>query len=76
MVMSDHHGLPHDLPAYEPNWPVPVKVKAMVMKGKSGWMWGHKCPPRGLLHKFAVGHPQATQAEAFAVALKHVQGCW
>lgn len=71
--MDDHRGLPHDLPEYIPNWPMPVKVKARVCKGFTGWMWSHPCP-----HKQSragmIGC--ASQAAAFAAALKHTRGCW
>lgn len=75
--MSDERrGMPHDLPEYRPNWPVVIKVKAKVVKGRDGWFWGHKCPRRSPMPVFALGHPQTTHAAAFAAALKHVQGCW
>lgn len=75
--MSDEHsGLSHDLPEYVPNWPLPVKkVKAQVYRYPTGgWGWGHRCPKNGAI--VAIGKPKTTQAEAFAAALKHVQGCW
>jgi hypothetical protein len=73
--MSDEHsGLSHDLPEYTPNWPVPVKVKAKVMKGTGGWAWVHSCPRAPLAVAAGVRIP--TQPAAFEAALKHVQGCW
>lgn len=73
--MSDNHtGLPHDLPEYAPNWPVPVeKVKAKVFKGKTSWIWGHCCP-RHPKHTLGFGYP--TQRAAFRAALRHAEGCW
>ncbi|MET9385284.1 hypothetical protein ABZY09_30485 [Streptomyces sp. NPDC002928] len=71
--MDDHRGLPHDLPDYVPNWPIPVTVKAKVMKGRNGWTWGHNCPRRPGV---ALGWPQPTQPAAFEAALKHARGCW
>lgn len=72
--MSDHHSdLSRDLPEYTPNWPVPVKVKASVVKGCDGWMWAHNCPHR-LLWAMSFGYP--SQAAAFEAALKHARGCW
>lgn len=76
--MSDNHtGLPHDLPEYVPNWPVPVKVKAKVYKLSNGWSWSHNCPhtPFGV-QKVTLGFVQPSQPEAFAAALKHARGCW
>jgi hypothetical protein len=73
--MSDNRtGLPHDLPEYVPNWPVPVKVKAKVYKRGGAWYWAHACPkgPRVA----ALGWPQPTLPEAFEAALKHARGCW
>ena len=72
--MDDRTGLPHDLPEYVPNWPVPVKVKAKVYKRNGVWLWAHACP-KGL-YKAALGWPQLDLPTAFEVALKHVQGCW
>jgi hypothetical protein len=74
-VSDNHTGLPHDLPEYVPNWPVPapVKVPAKVFKGKLGWIWGHCCPRRQR-HTLGFGYP--TQQAAFAAALKHARGCW
>lgn len=73
--MSDNHtGLPHDLPDYVPNWPVPVKVKAWVYKDTHGWTWTHHCPVAG--RALALGHPLTTHADAFKAALKHARGCW
>lgn len=75
--MSDNHtGLPHDLPEYEPNWPVPIKVKARVYKVPETWVWSHSCPhtPFGI-RKVVLGS-QPTQPAAFAAALKHARGCW
>lgn len=81
--MSDEHsGLSHDMPEYVPNWPVaswpvPAKVKASVYQGGDGlWYWAHNCPRKAILRRYALGRPRRTQAEAFAEALKHVQGCW
>jgi hypothetical protein len=71
--MDNHHGLPHDLPEYVPNWPVPVRVKATVVKGRSGWLWAHQCPHKGI-PALAMGY--RTQTLAFAAALKHARGCW
>lgn len=72
--MSDsHRGLPHDLPDYVPNWPVAIRVKAKVMKGKDGWIWIHLCP-RKMRKAYEILIP--TQAEAFEAALKHARGCW
>ena len=73
--MSDNHrGLPHDLPEYVPNWPVAIKRKAKVMKGKDGWVWVHNCPRSPLAVAAEILIP--TQPEAFAAALKHARGCW
>lgn len=75
--MSDNHrGLPHDLPEYVPNWPVPVKVKAKVyqLPNSGRWSWSHACPKRN--GWAMVGHPERTQAAAFEAALKHARGCW
>ncbi|MFF9268598.1 hypothetical protein [Streptomyces rochei] len=72
--MSDHRrGLPHDLPEYVPNWPVAIKTKAAVLKGRSGWFWTHICLRKGR-SEVAIGY--ASQPEAFADALKHARGCW
>lgn len=73
-MTDEHRGLSHDLPEYVPNWPVPAKkVKAKVRKTRSGWLWAHNCPH----HEAAVwGHSYPSLSEAFAVALKHVRGCW
>lgn len=73
--MSDnHHGLPHDLPEYVPNWPLPIKVKAKVYRLNGGaWSWSHDCPKRC---SFAIGFAQTTQPAAFEAALKHARGCW
>lgn len=73
-MSEEHSGLSHDLPEYVPNWPVPVRIKARVHKCPSGWIWGHLCPVSSRWR--VVGLPKTTQAEAFAAALKHVQGCW
>jgi hypothetical protein len=77
-VSDNHTGLPHDLPEYEPNWPVPapVKVKARVYKRCGVWFWGHECPRRGMARVVALGHPQATLTAAFEAALRHARGCW
>ena len=72
-VSDEHRGLPHDLPPYVPNWPQPVKVKAKVMKGRSGWLWAHDCPGH---EATAWGHGFRTLPLAFDAALKHVRGCW
>jgi phage gp16-like protein len=72
-MTDEHRGLPHDLPEYTPNWPVAVKVKAKVVRGRAGWIWAHNCPRR-ILWAMAFGYP--TQPEAFAAALKHARGCW
>ena len=72
--MSDEHrGLSHDMPEYVPNWPVPAKVKAKVMKGGSGWMYSHACPRHQAI-VWAYGLP--SQPAACAAALKHARGCW
>lgn len=72
--MSDEHtGLSHDLPDYVPNWPVPVKVKARVLKGKDGWAWIHLCPHR-TPGAYEILVP--SQSAAFEAALKHARGCW
>jgi hypothetical protein len=74
--MSDNRrGLPHDLPEYVPNWPVPVKVKAKVYKRGGVWFWSHRCPRRGAT-TVALGYAQATLPEAYDFALKHARGCW
>lgn len=72
--MSEHSNLPHDLPEYAPNWPVPARVKARVYRCPAGWVWGHSCPVPG--RWMTTGLPKTTQPEAFALALKHAQGCW
>jgi hypothetical protein len=74
-VSDNHTGLPHDLPEYVPNWPVPVavKVKAKVIRGRDGWLWAHDCPRRPL---WAMGFSYPTQQAAFEAALKHTRGCW
>jgi hypothetical protein len=72
-VSDNRRGLPHDLPEYVPNWPVPVKVKAKVMKGKDGWVWLHLCPHR---KPGAYETLLPSQAVAFEAALKHARGCW
>lgn len=72
--MDNHRGLPHDLPEYVPNWPVPVKIKAKVYQISGGaWSWSHDCPRRT---GFTLGWAQATQPAAFEAALKHARGCW
>jgi hypothetical protein len=73
-VSDNHHGLPHDLPEYVPNWPVPVKVKARVYKDTWGWTWTHSCPVTG--RALALGYPLTDWAAAFEAALKHARGCW
>lgn len=73
-MSDDHTGLPHDLPEYTPNWPVSVRVKARVYKSPAGWTWGHLCPVSS--RWMTIGLVKSTRAEAFAEALKHVQGCW
>ncbi|MEV7814277.1 hypothetical protein AB0P05_26665 [Streptomyces flaveolus] len=77
-MSDDHRGLPHDLPEYVPNWPVPIKVRAKVYKiPETGyWYWSHRCPRRGTGHVVALGYPQPTHAAAYAAALKHARGCW
>jgi hypothetical protein len=72
-MTDNHRGLPHDLPPYRPNWPLPIKVRAKVVKGGDGWAWVHNCPRRWLW-QMAFGYP--TQPEAFEAALKHARGCW
>lgn len=76
--MNDEHtGLPHDLPDYVPNWPVPVKIKAKVYKGGPlvpFWFWMHRCPTGGRVP--ILGDPELTQPAAFEAALKHARGCW
>ncbi|MEV4228108.1 hypothetical protein AB0J81_13605 [Streptomyces bobili] len=75
--MSDEHsGLSHDLPEYTPNWPVPVKVKAIVYKRGGVWLWSHECPRKGLARVIALGGGKASLPEAFNAALKHARGCW
>lgn len=73
-MSDDRTGLPHDLPEYTPNWPVPIKVRAKVFKSNGGaWLWAHSCPHRlGV----ALGFPSTCQAAAFEAALKHARGCW
>jgi hypothetical protein len=71
--MDEHRGLPHDLPEYTPNWPAVIRIKAAVMKGRSGWFWTHTCPRKGRA-QVAIGYP--SQPAAFAAALKHARGCW
>jgi hypothetical protein len=75
-VSDEHSGLSHDLPEYVPNWPLPVrKVKVQVyqLRGTGEWAWAHDCPRK---IGFTLGFARPTQAEAFAAAHKHVQGCW
>ncbi|MFF3363564.1 hypothetical protein [Streptomyces misionensis] len=73
--MSDNHrGLPHDLPEYEPNWPVAIKVRAKLYKRGGLWFWVHDCPRRGTV--VTLGHPSLFLLTAYAAALKHVRGCW
>lgn len=70
--MTDHSGIPHDLPEYEPNWPAPIKVRAKVFRGRYGWLWAHDCPRmRGVV--FCV---KSDWPAAFAAALHHARGCW
>ncbi|MFJ2650848.1 hypothetical protein ACIO1C_29535 [Streptomyces sp. NPDC087420] len=71
--MSEH--LPHDLPEYVPNWPVPVivKVKVRRLRRLGGWSWFHHCPHRQVI---ATEFKMPSQRAAFAAALKHAQGCW
>jgi len=42
--MSEHTGIPHDLPAYESNTsPSPIRWRAQIFKGYWGWNWAHQC---------------------------------
>jgi hypothetical protein len=75
-MSDDHRGLPHDLPEYVPNWPVPVKVKATVYKRDGFWFWGHECPRKGTARVFRLGGAKRDLSEAFDAALKHARGCW
>jgi hypothetical protein len=73
--MSDNRtGPPHDLPEYEPNWPVPQKVRAKVYKRGGLWFWAHACPRGARIA--ALGWPKLTLADAYETALKHARGCW
>lgn len=73
-MSDDHTGLPHDLPEYVPNWPLPVKVKAVVAKGAEGcWLWFHPCPRKD---GWSLVHCYVSQSAAFEAALKHARGCW
>jgi len=78
-VSDNRSGLPHDLPEYEPNVPLAIKVtKARVYKdatflGDPCWRWEHACAYRGRALKY--GYPEASQPAALAGALKHMEHC-
>lgn len=71
--MDHHSDLSRDLPEYTPNWPVAMKTKARVYRGRSGWFWTHACMRKDR-SQIAIGYP--SQAAAFEAALKHARGCW
>lgn len=66
--MSDHHGLPHDLPEYVPNRP--VKAKARVYKTGSYWGWHHDCGDQVMGQGIFD-----TQPMALRWALYHLERC-
>lgn len=71
-MSEGHSGLPHDLPEYVPNWPVPPRAKVRVYRASDAlWYWGHACPAGG----WAYGNAFSSQSAAFKAALKHAKGC-
>lgn len=69
------HQVPHDLPEYTPNNPVPIAWnRVQVYKECGHWTWHHVCPWRPESTP-AHGYPHMTHRIAMAFAWDHVRRC-